>query len=95
MVAVKGMLSMKALAMALTHRTRMTAVVRLPPERSDQDEEGDAQDKDQPGGGEEEREPVQAGAVNFLLRRDVLSLKKMGGALAAPDLDSEFARYLS
>ena len=34
MVAVKGMLSMKAEAMALTHRTMIMAVVRLPPERS-------------------------------------------------------------
>ena len=30
MVAVKGMLSMKAEAMALTHRTMMMATVRLP-----------------------------------------------------------------
>src|SRR5659263_569954 len=34
MVAVKGMLSMKAEAMALTHRTRTMAAVRLPPETS-------------------------------------------------------------
>ena len=34
MVAVKGMLSMKAEAMALTQRTMMMAAVRLPPETS-------------------------------------------------------------
>ena len=33
MVAVKGMLSMKAEAMALTHRTMTMAAVRLPRDR--------------------------------------------------------------